>query len=240
MKCIEWQTAGVYGIYGHLGGGKTLTAVDIALSFLRRGFPVTTNIQMMDLPNSHLYTFCDDIFTVDPWSFPVGAPRGSSNPYRSCIIIDEAAEMFDQYASPSFTKPFLSWLRHSSKRGQFVFLIVQRPEFLQKSLRLLINRWIICDDMAQFRLPVFRIKVPFMAPYVRRIVLDRYGNEISRGADYCLKSEIGKHYNTAQSIATQGRADGSIPDIKVDTMSAFFSTFLLLSVVFVIFIFVVW
>lgn len=204
---IDKRTANVYGIYGHLGGGKSLTAVEISLYFLSRGWSVTSNIQLYNidrLPGK--FTFVPDFDQVDFWQLPCGAPRGTDDPYRTAIVIDECAEFFDQYSSGSQTvKQFTSWLRHSSKRGQFVFLIVQQPEFIAKSLRLLIHKWICCVDMEQFRIPVFRFRVPFTRNLVWRRIFDRYGNLISRGFNFAEKSDIGHYYNTAQSIAVEGR-----------------------------------
>ena len=39
---IDKRTANVYGIYGHLGGGKSLTAVELSLYFLQYGWAVTS------------------------------------------------------------------------------------------------------------------------------------------------------------------------------------------------------
>lgn len=203
---IEMRTANVYGIYGHLGGGKSLTAVEIMLYFLQKGHSVVSNIQLKHHPHPERFTFVEDFAQVDWWKLPCGAPRGSPDPYRVAIVIDECAEFFDQYSGASYqVKQFLSWLRHSSKRGQFVFAIVQKPEFIAKPLRLLINKWIMCDDMEQFRVPFLRIKLPFLAQYVRRLMFDRYGNCISRGTNFADKVQIGYYYNTAQSIALAGR-----------------------------------
>lgn len=204
---VDYRHANVYGIYGHLGGGKTLTAVEIMVDFLRRGFPVVSNVQLRNVDGLRgSYKYIEDFSVVDFWSLPCGAPRGSSSSLRAAVVIDEAAEMLDQYSSNSnFTKTFLSWLRHSSKRGQLVFLIIQRPEFLVKSARLLVNRWILCDDMAQWRMPLLRIPVPFMGGFVRRLAFDRMGNQISKGMCLCEKEKIGRYYDTAQSIATHGR-----------------------------------
>lgn len=208
-SCIDLRVANVYGIYGHLGGGKTLTAVDIAVNvFLRRGWRVVSNIALRNLPvdQQRQYQFIDDFSAIDFWSLPCGAPRGSSSPVRSAIIIDECAEFFDQYTiNTPFIKSFLSWLRHSSKRGQFVFLIVQRPEFISKSLRLLIHKWIVCDDMYQLRLPILRIHIPFCEDLVIRRCFDRNGNRISSGLSPCSKSLVGRYYDTSQSIALSGR-----------------------------------
>lgn len=205
---IDLKTANVYGIYGHLGGGKSLTAVELSLFFLKKGFTVTSNIQLNHIEGlKGRFQFIEDFQGVDFWQLPCGAPRGSSDPFRSVIVVDECAEFFDQYSSSSpVLKSFLSWLRHSSKRGQFVILIVQQPEFIAKSLRLLINKWIVCVDMEQFRLPVLKVRIPFTRDFVWRRLFDRYGNLISRGFNFGDKKYIGFFYNTAQSIALAGRS----------------------------------
>lgn len=204
---IDRRTANVYGIYGHLGGGKTLTAVELAVYFLRLGWSVTSNISIRSVDGlSGRFEFIDDFSSADFWSLPCGAPRGSDDTFRSVIIIDECAEFFDQYSSTSpVVRQFLSWLRHSSKRGQFVFLIVQQPEFIAKSLRNLVNKWIVCVDMEQFKLPFLRCRIPFTRDFVWRRLFDRYGNLISRGFNFADKHLIGQYYDTSQSIAVSGR-----------------------------------
>lgn len=236
---IDRRTANVYGIYGHLGGGKSLTAVELSVFFLRLGWSVTSNIQLRNIEGvKGKYTFIENFDDVDFWSLPCGAPRGSSDTFRSVIVVDECAEFFDQFSSTSpQVKKFLSWLRHSSKRGQFVFLIVQQPEFIAKSLRLLINKWIVCVDMEQFRLPLLRIKVPFTSEFVWRRVFDRYGNLISRGMNFGDKHLVGRYYNTAQSIALEGRSS----DYKEETEAAYipnlflFKLLILLYILFLLF-----
>lgn len=231
---IDLKTANVYGIYGHLGGGKTLSAVEIAVFFLRRGCTVVSNIKLRNIESLQgRYDFVEDFARSDFWQLPCGAPRGSSSPFRSAIIVDECAEFFDQYSSSSpFLKNFLSWLRHSSKRGQFVFLIVQQPEFIAKSLRLLVNKWIVCVDMAQFRLPVLRCCVPGTSNYVWRRLFDRYGNLISRGLNFGDKIQIGRYYDTAQSIALAGHsAEFDAPPDR-SRVDAFLGLFRLLLFVF--------
>lgn len=210
---IDKRSANVYGIYGHLGGGKTLTAVELSILSLHQGWHVTSNIKLKLTPKqAQHYTYIENFETQDFWQLPCGAPRGSSDPYRSVIVIDECAEFFDQFSSTSNTvKQFCSWLRHSSKRGQIVLLIVQQPEFIAKSLRLLIHKWIVCVDLAQFRVPFLRIGLPFSADYVWRRVFDRYGNLISRGLNLASKAAIGTLYDTAQSIAIAGRSNNYTP-----------------------------
>lgn len=234
---IDKTTANVYGIYGHLGGGKSLSAVEISIWALKLGWTVVSNIRLynIDKYKSHFHLI-DDLTSLDFWSLPCGAPRGSRDKFRVVIVIDECAEFFDQFSSTSpVLKNFLSWLRHSSKRGQFVFLIVQQPEFIAKSLRLLVNKWIVCFDMAQYRLPMIRLKIPFTRHLVARRIFDKYGNLISRGANFADKYLIGHYYDTAQSIAVRGRSynyrkssDDSTPD--------FFAVLLMLTIIYIMFL----
>lgn len=209
LDYINFNTACVYGIYGHLGGGKTLTAVDIMLSVLPyENNCVYTNIRLRNLPEEwqkRVFYF-DDLNTVDAWSIPCGSPRGSGGRNRVFIFIDEVAEFFDQYSNNSpILRRFLSWLRHSSKRGQWVFLIVQHPNFISADLRRLINWWVRCDDMDNFRVPVIRLKMPFLGGSVKRVVIDRNFQVVSRGLNLCDKYKVGYFYDTSQSIATLGR-----------------------------------
>ena len=196
---IDKTTAQVYGIYGLLGGGKTLTAVELMLDFLNSGHTVCSNISLniKNKSNFHLVDFS----SCDWWSLPVGAPRGSDDPSRVAIFIDEAAEYFDQFSYSSYqVKSFMSWLRHSSKQGQFVFLIVQNPDFLVRSARSLCHSWINVVDMRQFRIPVLRFRLWFLSDYVYRRVFDKHGNLISRGLCFARKSRIGRFYDTSQII----------------------------------------
>lgn len=227
VNFVDINSPNVYGIYGLLGGGKTLTAVEIALYFLSKGFPVASNIQLYNLREdwSRHFSYIDNILTCDYKKLPCGSPRGSGGNIRSAIIIDEVAEWFDQnsFASP-LTKNFSSWLRHSSKRGQFVFLIVQHPDFIAKALRKLCTRWIACCDLAQFRFPILGFHIPFMGGFVSRQVFDRQGNRLSHGLNLCLKSEIGQYYDTAQSLMSGDEA------IKKQRRYDFFPFLFILSV----------
>lgn len=66
---IDYKYANVCGIYGHLGGGKSLTAVEIMVDFLRRGFPAVSNIALRGVSSFRgQYQFIEDFSTVDFWS----------------------------------------------------------------------------------------------------------------------------------------------------------------------------
>ena len=65
-------TAGVYGIYGSLGGGKTLSAVDFAIQFLKNRNYVVSNVALKNLEKSWLsrYQYIDSLAEVDWPSLP--------------------------------------------------------------------------------------------------------------------------------------------------------------------------
>lgn len=208
------RTAQVWGISGNLGGGKTLSAVEIAVRSLSSGYCVATNIDLnIDLIANELGSWVRPLYVRidlekdDPMSWPCGDPRGSGGDRRVLVIIDEVAEWFDQYSSTSpAVKRFLSWLRHSSKRSQDVFLVVQRREYLAKSLRILVARWIWVEDLAVFRIPKLRMKIPFCGGFVARSFFDRLGNSI-QPLEFCGKARWGRYYSTAQMLTgdTLGR-----------------------------------
>ena len=121
------STTNVWGITGNLGGGKSLTAVSMAVSALSDGFFVCSNIRLnLSAISSHLgfdvsklvLFFSLDDPDFDAFKLPCGSPRGSRGGKRVVIILDEVAEWFDQYSTHSnpVVRNFLSWLRHSSKR----------------------------------------------------------------------------------------------------------------------------
>ena len=199
----------VWAITGNLGGGKTLTAVSIAVDSIRRGYYVITNITLntaqlsrfvgKSAPQLYQHISMDD--DIDFYTLPCGSPRGSRGRKRVLVIIDEVAEWMDQYQSARDGKVarFLSWLRHSSKRSQDVFLICQRADYINKSLRILVSRWVFVRDLAVYRLPVLHMRIPFCRDKIMQTVFDRMGNRIS-GVMMVRKSEYGIYYDTAECL----------------------------------------
>lgn len=215
----------VWLVHGNLGGGKSMTAVSMAVDAIRSGRFVATNIKLnldalravapwADKCYFH-FDVSQDEYNDDgvlisrrdfnPFKIPSGSPRGTENPKRVLVIFDECAEWFDQYSSAKspHVSRVMSWLRHSSKRNQDVIFIVQRVEYLQKSFRVLCSRYVQVDDLAVWRLPVFRIKIPFMSDFVMARTVDRVGTK-SAPLSLVKKSYYGKFYDTAQSLTTYG------------------------------------
>lgn len=213
MLVLE-RTSQVWAITGNLGGGKSLTAVSLAVSSMARGYFVCSNItldvgaigRVYGKRAASLYLHIDlDAPDFDPFKLPCGSPRGSGGGKRVLVILDECAEWVDQYSSakdPRIARLW-SWLRHSSKRSQDVILVVQRMDYLNKVLRLLIARWVIVDDLNTWRMPVIKLRLPFCGGLVMQRVFDRSGRIIS-GPHYIQKSVWGSFYDTAECLNKDG------------------------------------
>lgn len=221
------KTAQVWGICGNLGGGKTLTAVSMAVEAIRSGYYVVSNVTLnidelvkvipwADKLYQHIVVRneqydeegnlikCEDF---NPFTIPSGSPRGTSGGKRVLVILDECAEWFDQYSnlkSKSISR-VMSWLRHSSKRSQDVIFIVQRREYLNKSFRILVSRWINVDDLAVWRIPVFKMRLPFMDGFCMANVFDKSLARV-RPTVFVSKFRYGKYYQTSECLSTFGGA----------------------------------
>lgn len=219
------NTSQVWLIHGNLGGGKTMSAVALAVNALSRGYYVCSNVSL-NLPvldtvipwASKLYQKFDvqtDEYdergnlikrdNFNPFDLPCGDARGTANPKRVLVIFDECAEWFDQYSNlkSPFVGRVMSWLRHTSKRNQDVIFICQRLEYLQKNFRILCSRFVQVDDLDVWRLPVFKIRIPFMRGFVMARCVDRVGTKTSP-ISFFKKSFYGRFYNTAQNLSSFG------------------------------------
>lgn len=229
------KTAQVWGICGNLGGGKTLTAVSMAVEAIRSGYYVVSNVTLhidklvKEIPwADKLYQHivvrteqyddqgnlikCEDF---NPFTIPSGSPRGTVGGKRVLVILDECAEWFDQYSnlkSKSISR-VMSWLRHSSKRSQDVIFIVQRREYLNKSFRILVSRWISVDDLAIWRIPFLKLRIPFMSGFCMANVFDKTLSRI-RPTVLVSKSRYGQYYSTSECLSTFG---GSSVEYDVPT-----------------------
>lgn len=208
MFSLEPRNAIVWGVVGNLGGGKTMTAVGIAVEAMRQGYFVVSNVTLnmrliCDMYGGHLVSLYQkvDLSTSDPFHWPAGDPRGSGGKRRVIVVLDECAEWFDQYAVQTVAvKRMLSWLRHSSKRSQDVFLVVQRMDFLSKSLRILVERWVWVDDLATYRLPVVRMRLPFCGGWIMQNMLNRQGEKIAP-TTFARKAWWGQFYSTSECLS---------------------------------------
>lgn len=236
----------VWGVVGNLGGGKTLSGVDLAVRSLQQGFAVVSNVTLdIDRVCSfyripwakklYFHVSLDDP-SVDPFQWPVGDPRGSGGERRVIVLLDEVAEWLDQYsnAKDPRIKRLWSWLRHSSKRSQDVVVICQRQEYINKVVRTLIARWIWVDDLAVYRIPRLKLRIPFMGGFVMQNVFDRQGSKVG-SVSFLRKSFVGQFYNTAECLNNDGAHYCTayyVPPVKYHlsklTLLTFVSSFLYL------------
>lgn len=221
------KTAQVWGICGNLGGGKTLTAVSMAYEAIRSGYFVVSNVTLnLDVLRSEI-PWCDKLYhhiivrndeyddqgnlvkseDFNPFTIPSGSPRGTQGGKRVLVILDECAEWFDQYSSlkSKSISRVMSWLRHSSKRSQDVVFIVQRREYLNKSFRILVSRWVSVDDLAIWRIPYLKMKLPFMGGFCMANIFDKTLSRI-RPTVFVSKSRFGRYYSTSECLSTFGGA----------------------------------
>lgn len=218
------KSALVWGVVGNLGGGKTLSSVALGVECMLKGYMVVSNVTF-DLdavaadygaPWVHgLYKKISlDDADFDPFALPCGDPRGSGGKRRVIVILDEVAEWIDQYSSAKDPriKRLWSWLRHSSKRSQDIVIICQRQEYINKVVRTLIARWIWVDDMAVWKIPKLRCKLPFCGGLVMQRVYDRLGNMIG-AVSWLKKSRWGRYYNTAECLNSDGAAYNSVYEV---------------------------
>ncbi len=223
------RNALVWGITGNLGGGKSLTAVYFAVRALRSGYFVISNITLnIDLLKREVGEWVEQLYLhvnldeyCDPYKWPCGDPRGSGGKRRVMVILDECAEWFDQYANAKDPKVqrLWSWLRHSSKRSQDVFLIVQRPEYLHKVLRILIARWLQVKDLAVWRMPVLKMRLPFCSGFITVSPYDRQGLRVGN-ASFLRKSNWGRFYDTAECLNSDGASYNAVyADVSTDRVS---------------------
>ncbi len=240
------RNALVWGIVGNLGGGKTLSAVALGVQSMLKGYAVVSNvtfdIERIALINNapwvkglYFHISLDDP-DFDPYKLPCGDPRGSGGKKRVIVILDEVAEWIDQYSkanSPRIERLW-SWLRHSSKRSQDVVIICQRQEYIHKVVRTLIARWIWVDDLAVYRIPKIRCKIPFAAGYVMQNVFDRIGNRVG-AVSFVNKSRFGIYYNTAECLNSDGATYNFVYEVPEEKFGvSVFTVFFLLGSLFYI------
>lgn len=218
------NSAMVWGIVGSLGSGKSLVGVANIVKNLRIGScMIVTNIRLnTDLLSKHLgldispfyqtiNLFDDDFnFNTIPW----GSHRGQVQKKRVLVVLDEVAEFFDQYqkANAGKLKRFLSWLRHSSKRGQDVLLICQHPKFMQVGLRNLIHRWVFCVNLSQYKIPI--VLIPLFPGFSATKIVDKYQSVVRGGFWLYSQSKWGQYYDTSQIIQEEEVEETSFEEYK--------------------------
>lgn len=210
-----------------MSGGKTYTCVSLMLNYIRSGHIVVTNVvfncravtNFLGVPcvlwKQYYYFLNDDLELASRYhyinlydynNYPCGSLRGSSD-YESrkvYIFLDEASSIFDSmvHASDSGVQAVATWARHSEKRGQILYLIMQFPSELHKRLRVHITNYIMCLGMKNYRLPFFGIPAPrFLHPFiVHRVLMADGETQLGSSKWERLDPRVYACYNTGQIV----------------------------------------
>lgn len=231
------------GIIGNMSGGKSYSAVRIILDAFQGGHVVVTNIEL-DISACADYLGCayadlrpfywrirdddDDlgeyeVHASDYESWPAGSLRGTST-YESdlvLIVLDEASSIFDAMTSGASAeiKKVASWARHTEKRGQMVYLIMQFENELHKRLRNHITQYIFCKNMSKVVVPIIRCHLPkSLFGFITQIHLMPDGETTLGTPDFVpLDSRVFRCYRTAQIVVGSQRfVRPAVPAISAD------------------------
>lgn len=176
------------GIVGYMSGGKSYTACELMLNKMYQGHTVVSNIKLncravtdyLGLPclvwKKLYYRLSLDkedldeyhgILSDDYENYPAGSPRGTSTYEQDkvYIFLDEVSSIFDSMmsAADGGVKAVASWARHTEKRGQMLYLIMQFPSELHKRLRVHITQYIQCINTSSVKIPLLGCGLPWFA-----------------------------------------------------------------------------
>lgn len=222
------------GITGYMSGGKSYTSVRFMLAYLKQGQIVVTNIRLnipavtkyLDIPcvlwMQQYYLLTDTlsdqyhhIFQGDYNSYPVGSPRGSQNPLKVYIFLDEVSSIFDSmiHTSDAGIQAVATWARHSEKRGQLLYLIMQFSSELHKRLRIHITEYIHCTNTSNLTIPLVGCHLPKFLHnlIILQHVLADGETVIGHSEWFSLNPSIYKCYNTSQIVVGHHTSADIIP-----------------------------
>jgi len=133
-------------VFGGLGGGKTLFAVEQMARLRRAGCPVVSNIRVT-IPGVELL---EEVVRYDHKGHVVGGFWEDEARWKGyAIVIDEADYFFDTMDWGKFGPSFNRWLKSVRKNRQEVVLITQCFENLHVRIRRLAQRFILCDNTSR-------------------------------------------------------------------------------------------
>lgn len=231
------------GITGNMSGGKTYTAVEILLHRLSESHRIVTNIRLncrgvtsyLNVPcvfwkPYYFYLDNDNEFVgvynciplADYNSYPVGSSRGSADYDKNKVYIffDEISSVFDSMTSSadSSIKSVSAWVRHSEKRGQMIYLIMQFSSELHKRLRNHITEYIHCTNSNSVLIPFTGLHLPFFLrdKIIRTVYMADGETLVGVNHWYNLNPGVYACYNTAQIVVGHKSTEILPPLKKID------------------------
>lgn len=160
---VDWNEVGpvtVYAITGNLGSGKTLVGAGRAFSYMKRGRPVASNIDLYPdkvLPAASRATVLrlpDRPRAVDFEALPSAADPRREDLF-GCLLLDEPGVWMNAREWKDKDRlRIIDWLLHARKLGWDVLLCVQDLRFLDAQLRsALVEYEVYCQRLDRMFVP---------------------------------------------------------------------------------------
>lgn len=209
---------------GSVGGGKSYCSVRRMLSYMARGGRVCTNIELVgydsdsgdliaDSPpvkylrslgweyqlKQYIFISFDRMVESADWFEQI--PAGTSRDKRTLLVIDEATDLFDnldrdKVRVDSGYRALFRFLRLSRHAHIDVLFICQDLASINSRLRGLITSGWRATNMANFRIPLLRVRFPFdlflLQQFDRRFEIEtrREWLEKEQAVFDCYRSEV--------------------------------------------------
>lgn len=158
----------IYVMTGHLGSGKTLLAVQMALDYLGKGRKVASNMTLFldeALPPSSkaIAVKLPYIPTVEHLNALGPAYEGKYNEEKfGLVLLDEAGSWLNSRDwNDKDRRGLFQWITHARKSGWDVALIVQDYEALDSQIRRSVTEiYVTCSRLDRIKLPGLPITLP--------------------------------------------------------------------------------
>jgi len=159
----------IYIITGHLGSGKTLSAVALIREYMERGCRVagnvTVNLKKLVGPKNKIpYLLLPSVPTVQNLDKIGEGYDGKEYDERKfgLLVLDEAGYWLNarEWNDPR-RKGLYGWITHARKLGWDVALIIQDLEALDSQIRRAISEVIVtCSRLDRIKVPFLPISLP--------------------------------------------------------------------------------
>lgn len=198
----------IYIITGHLGAGKTLLAVSMAIErYLRQGKRVASNMTLnldASMPAASRATavklpFIPKQEHLDALGKGYDDSQGYDESKFGLVLLDEAGSWLNSRDwSDKDRRGLFTWLTHARKYGWDVALIVQDFEALDAQVRRSIcETFVKCSRLDRVKVPVLGISLPRI-----HVATAYYGGPTGIKSDrwYTRGTDVFKWYATTEAV----------------------------------------
>ncbi len=153
----------IYFVTGKLGSGKTLASVGRIRTYLRKGLPVATNLDLKlenllgsNNKTAKVYRLPDHPIASDMALIGIGNESYDESK-NGAIVLDECGTWFNTRSwGDKGRREMLDWMLHARKRGWDVYFIVQDFSMVDKQARSALGEHVVyCKRMDRFGIPIF-------------------------------------------------------------------------------------